>query len=133
MDLDLNDIPIERALGIIWNPQEGKLQTKIINKDCKLLLSYNYYPIRMISSLILEPKLIIQENLEEKCSMEQTATPGYKTKMGFLEKNIPSLAKTKISRWHWFTAPDIRQLELHVFADASKCAYGAVADLRHIY
>ena len=34
--LDLNDIPIERALGIIWDPQEDILQIKTINNDRKL-------------------------------------------------------------------------------------------------
>ena len=66
--LDLKDIPTERALGIIWDPQEDILQIKTINKDSMLtkrgLLSFIrsiYDPIGIISPLILEPKLIIQE------------------------------------------------------------------------
>ena len=35
-NLDLNDIPIERALGIIWDPQGDILQIKTVNKDSKL-------------------------------------------------------------------------------------------------
>ena len=65
---DLNGIPIERALGIIWDPQEDILQIKTISKDSKLtkrgLLSFIssiYDPIGIISPLMLEPKLIIQE------------------------------------------------------------------------
>ena len=60
------NIPIERALGILWDPQEDILQIKTINKDSKLtkqgLLSFIssiYNPIRIISLLNLEPKLII--------------------------------------------------------------------------
>ena len=68
VNLDLNGIPIEGALGIIWDPQEDILQIKTINKDSMLtkrgLLSFIrsiYDPIGIISPLILEPKLIIQE------------------------------------------------------------------------
>ena len=67
VNLDLNDIPIERALGIVCDPQEDILQIKTVNKDSKLtkrgLLSFIssiYDPIGMISLLMLEPKLIIQ-------------------------------------------------------------------------
>ena len=69
VNLDLNDIPIERAFGIIWDQiEESILQIKTINKDSMLtkrgLLSFIrsiYDPIGIISPLILEPKLIIQE------------------------------------------------------------------------
>ena len=68
VNLDLNGISIERALGIIWDPQKAILQIKIISKDSKLtkqgfvsFISSIYDPIGMISLLMLEPKLIIQE------------------------------------------------------------------------
>ena len=61
-----NNIRIERGLGILWDPQEDILQIKTINKDSKLtkqgLLSFIssiYDPIRIISLLMLEAKLII--------------------------------------------------------------------------
>ena len=65
VNLDLNDIPIERALGIIWDQiEESILQIKTINKDSMLtkrgLLSFIssiYDLIGMISLLML----IIQE------------------------------------------------------------------------
>ena len=68
VNLDLNDIPIERILGIIWDPQEDILQIKTINKNSNLtkwgLLSFVssiYDLIGIISLLMLKPKLIIQE------------------------------------------------------------------------
>ena len=36
VNLDLNEIPIEKALGIIWDPQEHILQIKKVNEDSKL-------------------------------------------------------------------------------------------------
>ena len=68
VNLDLNSIPIETARGIIWDLQEDILQIKTINKDSMLIkrgllsfISSIYDPIGIISPLMLEPKLIIQE------------------------------------------------------------------------
>ena len=59
VNLNLNGIPIERALGIIWDPKEDILQIRAINKDSKLskqgflsFISSTYDPIGMISPLM---------------------------------------------------------------------------------
>ena len=75
VNLDLNDIPIKRAPGIIWDPQEDILQIKTINKDSKLtkrgllsFISFIYDPIRMIS-LNVRTKVNHLRTLEEKSKM----------------------------------------------------------------
>ena len=66
VNVDLNDIPIKRALGIIWDPEEDILEIKTIKKYSMLtkrgLLSFInsiYDSIGIISPLMLEPTLII--------------------------------------------------------------------------
>ena len=81
----------------------------------------------MISALISEPKLIIPELCRGYLAWEDTKQRWIASK-----KNIPSLAKIKIPRWYGFTATDMGQLELHVFSDASQCAYGAAVYIRYI-
>ena len=68
VNLDLKNIPFERARGIIWDPQEDIPQIKTIYRDSKLtkqrLLSFIssiYDLVGITSPLMLEPKLIIQE------------------------------------------------------------------------
>ena len=139
VNLDLSDIPIERALGIIWDPQEDILQIKTINKDSMLtkrgLLSFMtslYDPIRIISPLMLEPKLIIPELWRRNLAWDEQLPEDIKQRWIAWKRNIPSLAKIKIPRWYGFTATDMVQLELHVFFDGSQCAYGAVVYIRYI-
>ena len=33
VDLDLYKIPLERALGVLWDPNEDVLEVKVINKE----------------------------------------------------------------------------------------------------
>ena len=68
VDLALDDIPVERAMGIIWDPQKDMLPIKGVAKNVALtkteLLSFIrwiYNPIRLIASVPLEPKLTIQD------------------------------------------------------------------------
>ena len=68
VDLELNDLPIERALGLLWDSHKNVLQIKAVDKNLPVLkrgiLSFIgsiFDPLEMIASAILEPKLIIQE------------------------------------------------------------------------
>ena len=68
IDLDLDKIPLERALGVLWDPNEDVLKVKVVNKEVpntkRGILSFAssiFDPLGMISPAILEPKLLIQE------------------------------------------------------------------------
>ena len=68
MDLDLNKIPLERALGVLWDPNEDVLKVKVIYKEVPNtkhgILSFTssiFDPLGMISPAILELKFLIQE------------------------------------------------------------------------
>ena len=65
--LHFDDISIERALGILYNPGTDALQIKVTAKDVPLtkrgILCYTtsiFDPLGILAPIILEPKLIIQ-------------------------------------------------------------------------
>ena len=67
VNLDFDDISIERALGILWNPVTQAFQIKVTAKDVPLtkrgILNYTtsiFDPLGILAPIILEPKLIIQ-------------------------------------------------------------------------
>ena len=67
INLDFDDISIERALGILWNPGTDVLQIKVTAKDVPLtkrgISSYTssiFDPLGILAPIILEPKLIVQ-------------------------------------------------------------------------
>ena len=68
VNLDLENIPVVRALGIIWDTQRDMLHIKGVTKNVALtkrgLLSFIssiYDPVGLIAPVTLEPKLIIQD------------------------------------------------------------------------
>ena len=86
----------------------------------------------MISPLMLEPKLIIQELWRRNLTWDKQLPEDIKQRWIAWKKNIPTLVKIKIPRWYGFTATVMGHLELHVFSDASQCAYGAFLYFRYI-
>ena len=66
IDLELNEIPIEIALGLLWNPLNDLLQIKVVNKLYQLqkvvlsFISSIFDPLGTLAPGTIEPKLIIQ-------------------------------------------------------------------------
>ena len=68
INLDLDNIPVEKVLGIIWDPQKDILRMKGVTKNVALtktaslsFISSTYNPVGLIAPATLEPKLIIQD------------------------------------------------------------------------
>ena len=47
-------------------------------------------------------------------------------------QTLKSIEKVELPRWHEFSFKNIKNIGLHVFVDASLCAYGTVGYLRFI-
>ena len=45
---------------------------------------------------------------------------------------LKNIEKVKLPRWYGFSFKNIKNIELHIFGDASSCAYGTVAYFRFI-
>ena len=67
-DINLDEIPMKRGLGVLWQPQRGKLKTKSIDKklpaterEILSFISTIFDPLGFVTPAVLEPKLITQE------------------------------------------------------------------------
>ena len=67
VNLDLDELPIERALGVSWDPNSDMLTFKVFNKDIPeikrgiSMVSSIFDSMRLISPIIVLAKLFIQE------------------------------------------------------------------------
>ena len=136
INLDFDDISIERSLGILWNPGTEALQIKVTAEDVPLtkrgILSYTgsiFDPLEILTPIILEPKLIIQSLWKQKIDWDRKLTTDLK--QGFLlwKEKLQSWDAIQIPRWYGLNSST--EAELHIFTDASTYAYGAVVYFRY--
>ena len=137
LDLDLNadELPIERTLGVQWNMETDMFTFKMLTKDKPYtrrgilsVTSSIYDPLGFVSPVVLPPKKLIQDlckqglGWDEKIGEEETAR---------WEKwlsGLPKLSHISVPRCLKptnFGTAEVTQL--HHFADASQIAYGTLS------
>ena len=67
-DLDLDSLPVERALGVLWNTEKDTLESKVVPKQLAPTkrgilkqTSTNLDPLGLVAQFVLRAKLILQE------------------------------------------------------------------------
>ena len=86
------------------------------NRDILSCISSIFDPLGILAPATYKPRLIIQEL--------------WKHRRNKWKATLHELPTIEIPRWYSFKFPGESALELHAFADASSCAYGAVPYLR---
>ena len=123
INLGFNDISIERALGILWNPGTDALQTKVTAKDVPLtkrgILSYIssiFDPLAILAPIILEPKLIIQSLWKQKRDWDSEIPTDLKQRFLLWKEKLQSWDAIQIPRWYGLNSST--DAELLIFTDA---------------
>ena len=136
INLDFDDIWIERALRILWNPGTNALQIKVTTKDVPLtkrgILSYTssiFDQLGISAPIILEPKLIIQSLWKQKIDWDSEIPTDLKQRFLLWKEKLQSWDAIPIPRWYGLN--NSTDAELHIFTDASTYAYVAVAYFRY--
>ena len=137
VSLDLKDLPIERALGVLWDTENDVLFIKAVLKDLPptkrgvlSFVSSIFDPIGIVAPAVLEPKLIIQELWRRKIDWDTDLPNDLLTRWCKWKSNFKHITNIQIPRWYGFHYHESTNTDLHVFADSSKLAYGAVAYFR---
>ena len=142
IDLTLDDLPIERALGIQWNTSLDTLQfttncsttQKIVNRRGALsIIASLYDPLGCVAPFVLVGKLILQKMCREDIGWDdplpQHMTPMWNTWLRDFE-NIHTLSISRCFIKKEFGT--VKRRELHHFSDASTDGYGQCSYLRQI-
>ena len=116
VDLDFNELPVERALGIIWDTKSDLLKVKAVSKTFPCTkrgllscVSSIFDLLRIVNPSVLEVKLLIQE-LWKRMSLDD-------------------IEKIEILRWYGFIPNNEDLLGPHIFADSFSKVYGTVSYL----
>ena len=121
-------------MGILWNPETDTFNIKYTFKSVLAtkrgilsLISSIFDPLGLIVPALIELKWIIQQLWKRKIDWDEFL-PSDLTKcwQKWLD-NLPDIQNITLDRWYGPTDTDT---ELHVFADASKIAYGVACYIR---
>ncbi|UYV63025.1 hypothetical protein LAZ67_2002879 [Cordylochernes scorpioides] len=127
-----------KVLGLVWDKVEDVLNCDVsIEKDLprrltkRIILSkiqQVFDPLGVYSPIFLPPKLLLQRSWELKIGWDSQLPEDMDREFRTWYSQIGLLSQIKIPRHIWFDQTN--KNEIHVFCDASKSAYAAVAYMR---
>ena len=140
LDLDLERLPVERALGVIWDTESDVFSIQIkpqvpvyTRRGLLRVVSSVYDPLGLISPVVLQAKFLLQQECCIKKGWDDPLEEQNITKWDKWIKGLQLLKDYKVRRC--FIPSDFGEImdtQLHHFADASQAAYGCVSYLRYV-
>ena len=136
LDLDLDHLPVERALGILWNVERDTLEIKAATKQLAATkrgilkqISTIFDPLGLVAPFVLRAKLILQELWRLKYDWDDPISGPLLEAWIAWKEELPYLANFSVPRCYlsdWLGS-QFESAQLHIFADASEVAFGAAA------
>ncbi|XP_023819257.1 uncharacterized protein LOC111948793 [Oryzias latipes] len=138
LNLDQDDLPYERTLGVLWNAEQDcfTFDARPISRPAtkRGLLSATssvYDPLGFASPFVLKAKLLFQELCRQKLDWDAQLPEAIADQWRRWLTDLPLLSALTIPRCLRITTPgNSSEVQLHHFSDASEAAYGAISYLR---
>ena len=137
-DLLLDQLPIERALGVRWDVESDTFGFKISVKDRPAtrrgilsVVSSVYDPLGFAAPFTLPAKTLLQDLCRKNLGWDDPISDEDLSRWRNWLEELPKLEDLKVSRcFKPINFGEVTSSQLHHFADASQYAYGAVTYLR---
>jgi hypothetical protein len=137
-DLDIQHLPVDRALGLKWDVKSDTLGIKVIimeqassRRGCLTAVISLYDPLGFVGPVMLTAKRILQMCCKLSLGWDDKLPEEL---LGFWEKwtsDLAALNEVQIPR-SYFSMTNVVILELHYFCDASELGSGSVSYLRKV-
>lgn len=138
LDLDRDQLPVERVLGLHWSVETDTFEFKLALKEkaptrrgILSVVSSVYDPLGFLAPLTLPAKLILQELCRRNYGWDEDIPPALQQQWFKWLRDLEEVARFKIDRC-LKPANFGRSIhgQLHHFSDASESGYGTVTYLR---
>ena len=135
-ELDLDSLPVERALGVLWNVEQDTLEIKVVPKQLAPTkrgilkqISTIFDPLGLVAPFVLRAKLILQELWRLGFDWDKPISGPLLDAWEAWKAELPLLATLSVPRCYLSNQPSSLYVsaQIHVFADASEVAFGAAA------
>lgn len=140
LDLDKDQLPIDRALGLQWSVEDDTFRFDIVvpekphtQRGILSMVSSVYDPLGILAPLTLPAKQLLQQLCKQGYGWDEQIPPHQSKHWISWIGDLPKLADFNVPRCikpSDFAKPV--SIQLHHFADASETGYGAVSYLRMI-
>ncbi|XP_064642839.1 uncharacterized protein LOC135497072 [Lineus longissimus] len=139
-DLDLynSNIPTDRVLGVVWDPEADSLgvRAKVVDKPLTRrgvlsVVSSVYDPMGIESPFVLPAKVLIQELCRRGAGWDEPLSEYEIIEWERWKCDVRKLQIFSVNRcFHPCDFGEVASTELHHFSDASEKAYGSVCFVR---
>jgi hypothetical protein len=136
LDIDSDELPSERTLGLLWNCEVDAFQFKFRNdkgraskRDVLSAVMRIFDPLGFLAPITIEAKIILQDIWRQAIDWDQELPLETLNRWEKWVAGLPVISKLLIPRCLW--SQNAEDSQLHVFSDASSSAYGAVVYLRY--
>ena len=138
VNLDLEDLPVQRTLGVQWDMETDVLNFRIIDegkaptrRGILSVVSSMYDPLGFVAPVILPAKSLLQSLCRHKFGWDEEISNADSVRWHGWLKELACLRTIAVPRC--FKHPGfgaIVNVQLHHFSDASEYGYGAASYLR---
>ena len=139
LDLDLENLRIERTLGIQWDVEKDAFLFKVHvphspSTKCGILsaVSSLYDPMGFVCPVILEAKKILQKLWKLNLGWDDEIPEDLQNQRHKWKYELSALSQVELPRCH-LVHGRVCDISLHPFSDASEDGYGMCAFLRFVY
>ena len=139
IDLDLDEMPVQRILGMRWDTNTDEFTFRTVKTDAPLtkrgvirIIATLFDPLGFLSPFVFIAKRLMQELWLQNVDWDDPLPePQLRTWKLWLQDRT-NVTEFRVPRCYtpdlWFAS----RVELHIFADASEVGFGAVAYIRVI-
>ena len=138
VSLDLEELPVERALGVEWNVEKDTFEFRVIRRKRVFTrrgilsdVSSLYDPMGFAAPFVLPAKRLLQQLCKDKVGWDEEIPQEVLDAWERWLNDLPKLVKISVPRcFKPSYDAQLRCIQLHHFADASFDGYGVVSYLR---
>ena len=140
LDLDLDNLPVERTLGVQWDvdkdvflftvrePNQPPTKRGILSAVSSL-----YDPMGFVCPVVLEAKKILQKLWKLKLGWDDEIPEDLQCHWNKWRIDLPALSQVQLPRCHLADQTEVLDVSLHLFSDASEDGYGMCSYLRFLH
>ncbi|KAK3739937.1 hypothetical protein QZH41_015978, partial [Actinostola sp. cb2023] len=139
IDLNFDDLPIERTLGLKWNTQTDSFRfsvnshksTDVTKRSVLSMVSTVFDPLGVLTPFLLPAKCLIQTLWQKGKGWDEPLHPDDERIWKDWQDDLYKLQNFELPRCFCKDTYPKASVQLHVFADASEKGFGAVCYLRY--